>query len=129
MVSKKAMGLPCEKVKGLSVELVTKSWVRPLCSVAIMVDGQCWARYLLAVSTTSELRSWGGVLPCMVTNFESPGSIVTFEGGAKEMDFALILNRLVLKLRVPSKSESVLVPKMRSMPIRLLTTWAAISNL
>ena len=84
---------------------------------------------MLEVSTTSELRRWGGVLPCMVMSFESPGSIVTFEGGAKEIDFDFILNRLFLKLRVPSKSESVLVPKMRSMPMRLLTTRAAISNL
>ena len=94
-----------------------------------MVVGQCLDKYLLAVSTTSELRKWGGVLPCMVRSLESPGAIVTFEGGAKEIDFDLILNRLFLKFRVPSSSESVLVPKIKSMPIKLSTTSAAISNL
>ena len=43
----------------------------------------------------------------MVMSFESPGSIVTFEGGAKRIDFNLILNRLFLKFNVPSRSESM----------------------
>ena len=40
VVSKKAMGLPFEKVRALSDELVTSSWVRPLCRVTIIVVGQ-----------------------------------------------------------------------------------------